>query len=762
VAKSLVIVESPAKARTIQKYLGPGYSVHASMGHVRDLPKRELGVDIENGFKPTYENLRNRAGVLKKIRSAAKGADAIYLAPDPDREGEAIAWHVAQALRAPESKVFRVTFNEITKRAVKNAFKAPGKIDMAKVNAQQARRILDRIVGYQLSPLLWKKVARDLSAGRVQSVAVRLIVEREKEIRAFVPEEFWRIIARLVPADGKDEAEQFEAELAGWKGEKFRPSNGEEALAVAEALSEAAYVVDAVERKQQKAAPGPPFSTSLLQQQAAIRLRFSAKRTMRIAQQLYEGVELGDEGAVGLITYMRTDSFRVAGDALAECRDVVAETFGDKYLHEKERIYKSKKGAQEAHEAIRPTSARRTPEQVRQFLTAEQFKLYDLIWRRFLASQMSDALYDVTNVDVRAGDGLLKAKGRVCTFDGHTRLSGARDDKDLQALPELTPGQKLDLLALDPSQHFTKPPPRYTEASLVRTLEREGIGRPSTYATIISTIQDRGYVKQAKRAFIATDLGIVVTDLLLGSFPDVMDIQFTSAMEEKFDKIEEERIDWVAVLDEFYKLFKADLDRAQTEMKSVKGAVVEGEVCPECGKPLVERWSKLGRFLGCSGFPKCKYIKRDEEDGAAAATDVVCDKCGKPMALKDGRWGKFLGCTGYPQCKNTIKIGRDGKPLPPPEPTDEVCEKCGSPMVIRTGRRGRFLACTGYPKCRNTKALPTGVKCPREGCDGELIYRRGRGRRKGFFACTRYPDCDYTTNELPTPAPDPQTTNGNQ
>jgi len=750
VAKSLVIVESPAKARTIQKYLGPGYTVHASMGHVRDLPKRTLGVDIEDGFKPTYENLRGRAATLKKIRSAAKGADAIYLAPDPDREGEAIAWHLAQALRLPQSKVFRVTFNEITKRAVKNAFKDPGKIDMAKVNAQQARRILDRIVGYQLSPLLWKKVAKGLSAGRVQSVAVRLIAEREKEIRAFVPEEFWRILAKLAPAGSRDEAEQFEAELAEWKGEKFRPAKGEEAQAVAEALRAADYVVGAVERKQQKVSPGPPFHTSSLQQAASTRLRFAARRTMRIAQQLYEGIEIGDEGSVGLITYMRTDSFRIAADAQNECRELIPERFGKQYLPDKPKIYKSRKGAQEAHEAIRPTSVSRTPEQLKPYLSDEQLKLYRLIWERFVASQMRDATYEATSVEVRAADGLLKARGRVCQFDGYTKVWPARDDKDLQDLPLLETGQQLDLLGLDPSQHFTKPPPRYTEASLVRTLEREGIGRPSTYAAIISTIQDRGYVEQQKRAFFATDLGIVVTDLLLGSFPDVMDVQFTSGMEEKLDKIEEEDTDWVAVLDEFYKLFKADLDRAGTEMKSVKGVLVEGEVCPECGKPLVERWSKYGKFLGCSGYPACKYIKPGDGGQEAAETDEVCEKCGKPMVIKMGRRGRFLGCSGYPQCRNTKKIGPDGKPVPPPEPTDKVCEKCGSPMVIRTGAKGRFLACSGFPKCRNTKALPTGIACPKEGCDGELIYKRGKGRgRKGFFGCTKYPDCDYTTSELP-------------
>jgi DNA topoisomerase-1 len=751
-AKSLVIVESPAKAKTIQKYLGKGYAVRASMGHVRDLPRRKLGVDIEDDFKPTYETLKGRGQVLKKIRAAAKGAEKVYLAPDPDREGEAIAWHIVQALKLPKSKARRVTFNEITRRAVREAFEHPGEIDMAKVEAQQARRVLDRIVGYQLSPLLWKKVAKGLSAGRVQSVAVRLIVEREKEIQAFEPEEYWEIKATLAPGGSDEESDRFEAELVEWQGKKLKVSDGDTARAIVEALASEPFSVAAVERKRQKKGPGPPFSTSLLQQAASTRLRFSAKRTMRVAQQLYEGVEVGDEGSVGLITYMRTDSFRVAQPAVAECREVVEDRFGKDYLHAKPRVYKSRKGAQGAHEAIRPTAAARTPEQLKPFLKADQYKLYKLIWDRFVASQMSDAVYHATEAEIRAGDGLFKAKGRVCTFDGHTRVYPRRE-KDLQDLPELNDAQALDLIELDPSQHFTKPPPRYTEATLVRTLEREGIGRPSTYAAIISTIQDRGYVKQVRRAFHATELGIVVTDLLVEAFPRIMDVQFTSGMEEKLDKIEEEHTDWVAVLDEFYKLFKENLEKAQTEMESVKGREVEGEVCPECGEPLVQRWSKYGPFLGCSGYPKCKYIKREEGDEETEETSFPCDKCGKPMVIKRGRRGKFFACSGYPECKNTRNIGHDGKPAAPPEPTDETCEKCGAPMVIRSGRRGRFLACSAFPKCRNTKALPTDVPCPQDGCDGKLIYRRGRGRRKGFYACTNYPDCDYTTNQLPKTEP---------
>ena len=745
-AKSLVIVESPAKAKTIQKYLGSGFTVKASMGHVRDLPTKEMGVDIEHGFIPTYKVLAGRTATIKQLKTAAKDADKIYLAPDPDREGEAIAWHITEALKLSEEKTFRVTFNEITKRAIAEAFKQPSKIDMAKVNAQQARRILDRIVGYQLSPLLWKKVAKGLSAGRVQSVAVRLIVEREKEIGAFKTEEYWKITVQLAPAGGE---QIFAAELAKWDGKEFKPARGEDAESVAAALRKAQYTVTSVEQKQQKASPPPPFNTSLLQQQASVLLHFAARRTMRVAQQLYEGVDVGPEGSVGLITYMRTDSYRVSNDAVSECRDLIKEKFGAKYVSERVRFYKARKGAQEAHEAVRPTAVHRTPEAMKPFLTQEQFRLYQLIWNRFVATQMADAVYDVTNVDISAADGLFRAKGRVCRFDGHTRVS-AHEDKDMQALPQLEPGQKLELKELVPSQHFTKPPARYTEASLVRALERAGIGRPSTYAAIISTIQDRGYVKQEKRVFFATELGITVTELLIQSFPKLMDVQFTSGMEERLDKIEEEHTDWVSVLSEFYKMFKADLDVAATEMKRVKGQEVAGEVCPNCAKPLVERWSKFGKFLGCSGYPQCKYIKGGASSEESPETEIKCEKCGKPMVIKNSRRGKFLGCSGYPECRNTLKIDATGKPLPPPEPTDEKCEKCGAMMVIRTNARGRFLACSAFPKCRNIKSMATETPCPREACGGKLIYRRGRGRKKGFYACTKYPECDFTASELPT------------
>ncbi len=743
--KSLVIVESSTKARTINRYLGKGYRVEASVGHVRDLPKKKLGVDIENGFEPTYRTIQGQGKTLNKLRQAAKNADSVYLAPDPDREGEAIAWHLVEALKLPEDKAFRVTFNEITGRAVRDAFEHPRKIDMARVNAQQARRVLDRIVGYQLSPLLWKKVAKGLSAGRVQSVAVRLIVEREKEIRAFEPEEYWKIAAILSP-EGGGEDQAFEAQLLKWAGKKFRPGNETDARAVAEALESAAFIVDQVKQKRQKQSPGPPFNTSLLQQTASSRLRFSASRTMRVAQQLYEGVDIGPEGAVGLITYMRTDSFRLAGSAVEECRRLIPKAYGEDYLPPKPRFYKSRKGAQEAHEAVRPTDVNRTPEQLKPHLSRDQYRLYKLIWDRFVASQMADARYLATRVDITAAEGSFRATGRVCTFPGHTRV-WPRKDKDQQDLPELSDGQRLDLLKLEPTQHFTEPPRRYSEASLIRTLERQGIGRPSTYAPIIATIQERGYVNQIKRAFHATDLGIVVTDLLVAGFPDIMDIEFTSEMEDKLDLIEEEGRDWRSVLDEFYKLFKADLEKAEKELDKVKG-IQTGESCPECGEPLVERWSRHGRFVGCSGYPDCRYIQRDDED-EGEETDFPCDKCGEKMVIKTGRHGKFFACSAYPECKNTRPIGRDGKPVPPPEPTDEVCEKCGSQMVIKTGRRGKFIACSGFPKCRNTKPLPTGVKCPEEGCDGELVYRRGRGRKKGFYGCTNHPKCEYRTSKLP-------------
>ncbi|HHT9125940.1 MAG TPA: type I DNA topoisomerase [Candidatus Brocadiia bacterium] len=776
--KSIVIVESPTKAKTINKFLGSSYAVCSSMGHVRDLPAKKLAVDIEHDFTPMYEILPTRKDVVNELRKNVKNANAVYLAPDPDREGEAIAWHLYEVLKIPDDKVHRVTFNEITRSAVQDAFKNPGSIDMNKVNAQQARRILDRLVGYQISPLLWKKVTKGLSAGRVQSVAVRLIVEREKEIKAFKPEEYWKITAELKPITNGD-TQSFASLLFRIGEEDVKIHNEAQATTIVNDLNGAHYIVSSIKKQKKVNQPPPPFITSLLQQQASIRLRMSAKRTMQIAQQLYEGVEIGKEGSTGLITYMRTDSFRVAEQAITSCRTLISKSYGKDYLPDKPNVYAQRKGAQGAHEAIRPTYVEYTPDSLKPYLTADQHKLYELIWNRFVASQMTPALYAVTDVEVSAGKYLFKAKGRELLFAGHTILSGTELDKDEQGLPNLSEGQSLELISLTPTQHFTQPPPRYSEATLVKALEKKGIGRPSTYAAIISTIQERGYVKQENRVFYATELGIVVTDKLIEHFPKILDVEFTSRMESQLDKIEESKEDWIKTLKDFYGPFKVDLDRALKEMKSIKESPVESnEKCQLCGKPMVVRMSKTGKFLGCSGFPKCKNTMPLDTNGARRGTqavlgspektDQVCEKCGNPMVIRNGSRGKFLACSGYPKCKNTKSLGGapdDGKP----RVTEEKCEKCGSPMIVRTSRMGKFLGCSGFPKCRNIKPLPTGIKCPKEGCGGELVQRKARKGKKSFFfyGCSNYPKCDYTVSKLPAqittglqPSEEPTTKDG--
>ena len=753
--KNMVIVESPAKAKTIGKYLGPSFFVCSSMGHVRDLPEKKLSVDIENNFTPEYKIIPSRKKLVSELLADSKKADTIYLASDLDREGEAIAWHLSKALEIPDEKAQRVTFNEITKDAILEAFKHPGPINMAKVNAQQARRILDRLVGYQISPLLWKKITKGLSAGRVQSVAVRLIVEREKEIKEFKPQEYWKVTAELkTPSEDKDklrDVKTFKSILQKFNNENVEIKNESQAKDIVNELQKAEYVVANVKKQTKRNNAPPPFTTSLLQQQASTRLQFSAKKTMLIAQQLYEGIDIGTEGAVGLITYMRTDSFHISEQALTSSRKLVAEKYGKNYLPEKPNVHASdKKGTQGAHEAIRPTTVEYTPESIKNFLTKDQHRLYELIWNRFVASQMSPALYAVTDVEIASGRYTFKAKGRELLFDGHTLVSGHEMEKDEQILPPLEKDQILELIELMPTQHFTQPPPRFTEASLVKTLEKMGIGRPSTYASIISTIQDRGYVKQEKRAFYATELGTLVIEKLIEHFSKIMDVKFTSHMEDELDKIEDEKIGWLDVLKEFYGPFKIDLEKAVGEMKSVKGTPEESsQICTLCGQPMVIRWGRHGKFLGCSAFPTCKNTLPLDEKGEPArpeTTDQKCEKCGSAMVIKTSRHGKFLACSAYPNCKNTKSLTGETTKI---EPTDEKCEKCGSPMVIRSGKKGRFMGCSAYPKCRNIKSLPTGVKCPNEGCGGDLIQRRSK---KGgiFFGCSKYPECDYITNELPT------------
>jgi len=709
--KPVVIVESPAKAKTINKILGSGFVVKACMGHVRDLPERKFGINPENNFEPTYQTIKGKQKVLSELRQATRGAEAVYLAPDPDREGEAIAWHLVEALKIPKERAKRVTFNEITKRGVLDAFKTPGEISIERVNAQQARRFLDRIVGYKLSPLLWKKVGRGLSAGRVQSVAVRLIVEREREIKAFKPEEYWSITARLdkegalftallTHLDGK------EIGLLGDSTEK-RPliQIGSEAVArpLVEELKAAAYEVVSVNQKERQEQPPVPFTTSLLQQQASIKLRFSAKRTMMVAQQLYEGVEIGDEGAVGLITYMRTDSFRIADEALTEVRAHIGKNFGASYVPEQPILRGKRKGMQEAHEAIRPTYVNRNPDDLRSYLTEDQYKLYRLIWRRFVASQMNPAQYLLTEAEIKAGRGTFWARGREMKFDGFTRVWGHALRKDEQILPPLGAGDRPGLRELLPEQHFTEPPPRYTEASLVKALERFGIGRPSTYAPIISTIQERGYVRNEERKLFPTELGILINDKLVKHYDNIMNTGFTADMEKDLDKIEDGEARWVDVLRDFYTAFSGDLDKAKESMESEKGQEAPGVTCEKCGKPMMIRWNKYGRFMGCSGFPECKSTKSLPSEEAKGEK---CDLCQAPMVVKSGRLGRFLACTRYPDCRGTRSLPRGGKRLEIPKDWKEDCEKCGKPFRIRYGRRGGFIACSGYPDCKNTRRFP--------------------------------------------------------
>jgi DNA topoisomerase I len=715
----LVIVESPAKAKTIEKILGKGYTVKASVGHVRDLPPKRLGVDLRDGFTPEYIVIRGKAKVLDELRASAKRAGKIYLAPDPDREGEAIAWHIAQELDGKNrDTIYRVLFNEITPRAITAAMRNPGRIDEDKVNAQQARRILDRLVGYQISPLLWRKVRRGLSAGRVQSVALRLICDREKEIDAFVPQEYWTVTVVL---EG-DQPPRFEAQLVKIGGKKAQIQAGEVAQAIAAQLRNAQFVVGDVKTRERRRQPPAPFITSRLQQEGANRLRFSARKTMTLAQSLYEGLAIGPDGVVGLITYMRTDSTRIAAEAQLEALEFISATYGQLYAPEKPNVYRSKKSAQDAHEAIRPTSTLRLPDQIHSYLDRDHQSLYQLIWARFVASQMRPAIFDVTTADIAAGEFGLRASGSVLKFDGFLKVytedrptisAGDQEEADQnRPLPPLHAGQVLRLVDVKPEQHFTQPPPRYTEASLVAELEKRGIGRPSTYATILSIIQDRDYVETKERKFYPTELGRLVSDLLVEHFPDVMDVEFTAAMEDLLDQVEEGKKPWVGVLHEFYGPFQKHLQAASQHMPSVKNMV----------EPTTE----------------------------------VCEKCGKPMVIRLGRYGKFLACSGYPDCKATRPLkAEDTQANPVGALTSEVCEQCGSPMVVRKGRYGEFLACSAYPACKVAKPMRLGVACPTAGCTGELVQRRTK-RGRLFYGCNRYPDCQYTLWSRPVPMPCPE------
>lgn len=706
-AKSLVIVESPAKAKTINKFLGKDFMVMASVGHVKDLPKSKLGIDIDKGFEPHYETIKGKAATIKELKKAGKTAERIFLAPDPDREGEAIAWHIAEEIDKKSEKTSRVLFNEITEKAVKEAIANPIALDQNKYEAQQARRVLDRLVGYQVSPILWDKVRRGLSAGRVQSVAVRLICDREREIQAFVPREYWSVTGRFETL-GKD---AFTAKLSKKDGKKLELGNGEEAAAVLSDLEGSGFHVAEVETRETKRNPAAPFTTSKLQQEAARKLGYTAKKTMMLAQQLYEGVELGDEGPVGLISYMRTDSTRISGEAIAAAREFIAQKYGPDYLPKAPNVYKSKKKSQDAHEAIRPTYFQWTPEAVKGHLSRDQYRLYQLIWNRFIACQMTQALIDQTRAQIQARNYTFSASGSTVRFPGFMAVyiegQDVEEEKE-EKLPPLKKDEKVNCLGIDPAQHFTQPPPRFTEASLVKELEEKGIGRPSTYASILSTIQDREYVVKDGKQLKPTELGFTVTDMLVVSFPEILNVEFTARMEEELDQIEEGQMEWRKAMGEFYGPFSASLEKAKKEMKNIKAEEVP--------------------------------------------TDISCDKCASMMVIKWGRKGKFLACSAYPECKNTKDFTTDeaGKIVAvekTSEVTDTPCPTCGKQMIVKSGRFGRFFACPDYPNCKTTLPFSTGIPCPED--DGGMLVERRTKKGRVFFSCSKYPSCKYATWELP-------------
>ena len=725
-SKSLVVVESPTKIRTLKKYLGPDFDVAATVGHIKDLPVKKLGISIEDGFKPQYTTVQGKEKVIRTLKKAAGNLNDIYLAPDPDREGEAIAWHTAEILKKKGRRFHRVLFHELTQNAIKAAMASPQQLDRHKFESQQARRILDRLVGYLISPILWQKVQRGLSAGRVQSVAVRMICERERQIQAFEPEEYWSLTAQL---EG-DTPPLFLAKLIKKHDKKLRIPDEKAAQAVLKELEEANFRVEKVVQKTQRRNPYPPFTTSKLQQEAIRRLGFSARKTMVVAQQLYEGLELGPGEPIGLITYMRTDSTRLAEEAIHEARHLIKDEFGTEYLPPQPRVFKNRKKAQDAHEAVRPTSVTREPKHIARFLSKDQLALYELIWKRFVACQMKSALFDKTSVTISAAPYTFQASGSLMRFSGFMALYASSNDKESQpennkALPRLSEGMALKCHQLEPKQHFTQPPPRFSEASLVNELEENGIGRPSTYATILTTIRGKGYVDLVKRNFKPTELGFIVNDLLIESFPDILNVDFTARMEDELDKIKEGEIDGVAVLETFYDSFEKDLERAAKEMRSVRGNGLAVDLnCPSCGNPLTIKVGKSGPFLACSGYPRCNFTRNytRNETGQIEIEEPTADK-----------------------------------------PSNEICEKCASPMVQKQGRFGPFLACSSYPACKNTRSLKaretktesTGVKCPEKGCGGEIAVRRSK-RGRIFYGCTRYPSCTFALWDKPVPQPCPE------
>jgi DNA topoisomerase-1 len=720
-SKSLIIVESPAKARTLKKYLGKDYDVRASVGHIRDLPVSKLGVDITKDFAPQYVTIKGKGKIIADLKQAAAKADEIFLAPDPDREGEAIAWHIAHILESADKPIHRALFHELTQKAIRTAIDNATSINQNKFHAQQARRILDRLVGYQISPLLWEKVRRGLSAGRVQSVAVRMICDRESEIDKFRAEEYWTISVKL---EGKNPP-PFIAKLDKISGRKVKVENEEQATAIVAVLKQAEHTVTAVDKKERKRYPSPPFITSTLQQDANRKLRFPAKKTMGLAQKLYEGIELGPKGPVGLITYMRTDSTRINNEALAELRDFIKKDYGPDFLPSKPIIYKTSKASQDAHEAIRPTDVTLTPEKVAPYLEKGLLNLYTIIWKRFVASQMGPAIYDQTTISIKADKYLLKAQGAILRFkgfmtlyvesseeNGETEGKPEETDKDSTIIPDVAEGETVKALTVEPKQNFTQPPPRYNEATLVKALEENGVGRPSTYASIISTIMDKEYVMQQQRKFVPTDLGKLVNDLLVAHFPIILDIEFTASMEANLDKVEEGASNWVNLLQAFYTPFEKTLSAAKQEMKSVKKqGLPTGISCRLCDGKLVIKWGKTGEFLACENYPTCKYTQNFKKD-------------------ENG---------------TIIPIEKEA-----PVASGEKCEKCGKPMVFKQGRFGQFLACSGYPECKHIRAQTTGVKCPEENCPGELVQKVSK-KGKVFFSCSTFPQCKFATWDRPVP-----------
>ena len=797
-SKSLVIVESPAKAKTIEKYLGKGFEVRASVGHIMDLPKNDIGVELKKRtFEPTLIVSPGKEKVVEQLRKAGAKADEIFLAPDPDREGEAIAYHLAMQLgktAAERKKIRRVTFNEITKKAVQEAFEHARDIDQHLVDAQQTRRVLDRLVGYQISPLLWDKVRRGLSAGRVQTVALRLIVERERLIRAFKPVEYWTVDALLHP-DGQAGA-SFKARLVGVDGQRISVDTvsapafpGEQdAKSALAALEKSNWTIASIDKKQRKQNPPPPFITSQLQQDASRKLGYNVRRTMGIAQRLYEGVDLGSEGSLGLITYMRTDSPRVAPEAKVSAREWISKNLGAKYLPETPNSYKGKKDIQDAHEAIRPTDAARTPESLARYLSDEQLKLYRLIWQRFVASQMVPAQLAVTQVNIAAQSAVdkrtydFRVSGTTVIFDGYQKIYEAskdRKDEDDESLanklPNLDGVNRLELEKLEPEQHFTEPPPRYNEASLVKELEEQGIGRPSTYASIINTIQDREYVVKhggSRGRFYPTEIGVVVCELLVESFPYIFDTKYTARLEEELDDIEEGKEKWTTLLNGFYDYFEDELKDAGKKMRNVKRMEeITNEKCEVCGSPLVLKWGKFGTFYACSAFNKkdptsCTFTKENiaskpdlntPEAQEVGETEEYCENCGKVMVLRRGAFGPFMSCPDYnadPPCRTFRKLSQKQQQKPP-EPTGEDCPVCGKPLVLRQGAYGEFVSCSGYPKCKYIKQnIIEGMKCPKCG-EGDIAERKAR-RGNVFWGCTNYPKCDFTSNSKPVPQKCPE------